>query len=179
MIRLFYYDKKLKSMKFSKQNVEKLRKKKAKIWIDLLGDPKKELSIIKKLFFLHPLTVEDLVKRNIRVKIEEFKEYLVIVMYGIEKNSHKETVHFHEVDLVLGKDFIISSHAHKFEAIEKLMKNSERLEELFSKGVDYILHKIIDSQVDNYFPVLDLIDEDIEKIEDDLTKKLIKRCLER
>lgn len=164
MIEIFYFDKGLK--KGAVKDLENLKKK--QVWLDISNISKGEAKLVKDAFGLHPLTTEDLISKNTRIKVEEFSNYLFCVFYGIQKTKSIGLV---ELDLVLGKNFVISSHLNKVDLIEELKNNKERLENLFKKGIDFIFHKLLDNEVDNYLPVLENIDDQIEYIEDEVTKR--------
>jgi magnesium transporter len=163
MMELFYFDKTVK--KGSVKDLSKL--KDMPLWIDITNITKEEAELMKKTFNLHPLSSEDLFNSNVRIKIEAFNDYLFCVFHGITKKKHIELV---ELDFVLGKTFIISNHKKEIQSITELKNNNEKMDALFSKGVDFIFHKIVDEQVDNFFPVLETIDESIENIEEEVTR---------
>jgi magnesium transporter len=175
MIDVFYFDKTLR--KGMIENLGKLRKK--KIWLDITDMTKQESELIKKTFNLHPLTEEDLFRPGTRIKVEEFPDYLFCVFYGIKSKKSPKMVEF---DLVLGDNFVISNHKEELGSISELKGNAERLERLFAKGIDFIFHKILDKEIDNFFPVLEGLDDRIEAMEEEVTKKptpeLLKNILE-
>ena len=159
MIEVFYLDKGIK-----KAGIEYFHKgKQAPFWIDITNITKEESDTIGKEFNLHPLTAEDLSNSHVRVKVEEFNEYLFCVFYSIRKAKAIELV---ELDFVIGKDFVISNHKKPVPSFEELKKDPEKLKSLFSKGPDFLFHKLLDMEVDNYFPLLETIDDNIEKLEE-------------
>lgn len=164
MIDILYFDKTLK--KGALKDLDKLKTK--QIWIDITDITKKEAELIKEKFNLHPLTAEDIVTSNTRIKVEEFPNYLFCVFYSIQKTK---TIELIEMDFILGENFIISNHRKEIPSYNELKNNRERLENLFKKGNDSIFHKLLDSEIDNYFPVLESIDDQIEDIEEKVTKK--------
>jgi len=170
VIDIFYFDKNLK--KGALKDLDKLKTK--QIWIDIIDITKKEADLIKEKFNLHPLTTEDLFNSGIRVKVEEFPNYLFCVFYGIQKTK---TIELIELDFILGENFIISNHRKEIPSYNELRNNKEKLENLFKKGNDFIFHKLLDSEIDNYFPVLETIDDQIEDIEEKVTKKTSPRLL--
>ncbi|MBN1645791.1 hypothetical protein JW868_02010 [Candidatus Woesearchaeota archaeon] len=94
MIEIYYYDGSLK--KGSIDNTSKLRK--YPIWIDITDITKEEADTIKKVFNLHPLTVEDLVNNHTRIKVEDFPQYVFCVFYRIKK---EKKIEIKELDFVL------------------------------------------------------------------------------
>jgi magnesium transporter len=174
MIEIFYFDQTVKRAQI--HELEHLKGK--KVWIDIINLSKEEADLLGTLFNLHPLTIEDLLKANCRIKVEEFNDYMISVAYGIVKNGNFELV---EVDTVLGEHFIITSHPTEISACAELKTSPDKLDGLFKKGVDFIFHHILDKEIDNYFSVLESIDEELEEIEEKVTdspsQELLKSIL--
>jgi magnesium transporter len=171
MLDVFEFDKTLQ-----KVDSNKLGSLQGKIWVDATGITKEEADQLKDKFNLHHLTAEDLVNQNIRIKVEEFSDYLFCVFYGVKK---EKAIELQELDFILGKDFVISSHHKEIPTFTELKSNLDKLEGLFSKGVDFIFHHLLDKEVDNFFPVLEEIDDQIEVIEEEVTKKARPELLQR
>ncbi len=177
MIDIFYFDKSTGTVERGKiTELEKIKNK--LIWIDITNISKREAELVKKTFNLHPLTVEDLCISRTRIKFEEFPGYLLCVFYGIQRAKKIELV---ELNFVIGQNFIISSHQKDIKSFTDLKKDKEKLENLFKKGNDFIFHKLLDNEIDNYFPVLEIIDDRVEEIGEKVTKKarpeLLKKIL--
>jgi len=170
MIEILYYDNEIKKAEI--KDIPKIKDK--KIWIDATGINKDELEMLKKEFDIHPLTAEDIAFNGTRIKVEEFNNYLFCVFYGLKKTKKFEKV---EIDLVLGENFVISNHKKQIDTYSELKKDTEKLKSLFEKGTDFIMHKLLDIEVDNYFPVLEEIDDEIEKIEIEVAKKASPKIL--
>ena len=174
MIEVFYYDGKVKKGSLSDFNMLKDKS----FWVDLTDITDEEKEFVQKAFNLHQLTAEDLLNQNTRIKVEEFSDYLFCVFYGIRKEKSFEMV---EIDFILGKNFLVTCHKNPFNSCDKLKNDEERLCTLFKKGNDFIFHKIIDEEIDNYFPVLEKIDYLVEDIEEEATlrpnSKLLGRIL--
>ena len=174
MIEVFYYDGRVKKGSLSDFNMLKDKS----FWVDLTDITDEEKEFVQKAFNLHQLTAEDLLNQNTRIKVEEFSDYLFCVFYGIRKEKSFEMV---EIDFILGKNFLVTCHKEPFNSCDKLKKDEERLCALFKKGNDFIFHKIIDEEIDNYFPVLEKIDDLVEDIEEEATlrpnSKLLGRIL--
>lgn len=165
MIDIYYYDGHLK--KGSIQNISKLKNN--KIWIDCNNITKEEIAILTKNFDIHPTTQEDIFNSSVRIKVEEFDNYLFCIFYGAKKNN--KLLEMYELDFVLGKDFVISNHKKSLETYEELKKDKETLESLFKRGEDFLLHHLIDLEVDNYFPILEDLDDQIEGLEEEAATK--------
>ena len=128
------------------KEIDKLKNK--PIWIDITDITKEESELIRKSFNLHPLTTEDMLNSNVRIKVEDFPNYLFCVFYGIQQTKSIEQT---ELDFVLGKNFIISNHKKEIASYKELKNNRDKLTFLFEKGIEFIFHKLLDAEIDNYF----------------------------
>lgn len=172
MIELYYFDNGLKIAKIADLN----KVKNKQLWIDITSITEEERYFIQKSFDLHPLTAEDLFNSNIRIKVEEFPSYLFCVFYGIKKEKNIQMV---ELDFIIGDNFLITNHKNDIESYNLLKSNNEKLENIFKKGNEFLFHKLLDDEIDNYFPVLEKIDDQIENIEDAITKKVRPELMTR
>jgi magnesium transporter len=159
-MRITYYDKGLHKA----SSLSEVGRK--PVWIDCTDITVDEASLLRESFDLHPLTVEDLVTSNSRIKIEEFPSYLFCVFYGIRSSGK---IHVEEVDFIIGRNFLITNHKKENPVIRSLLVDEARLASLFKKGVSHIFHKIVDAEVDGFFPVLSTMDDELEKIEEEAT----------
>lgn len=169
MLDIFYFDKTVKRGKI--KDIKKFKNK--LVWVDVINITLEECGWLTKVFNLHPLTAENLFHSNTRIKVEEFPHYLYCVFYGIKKNntSIKHSFELIELDFVLGKNFIITNHFVPINSSEELKNNKEILKTLFKEGIEFIFHKILDDEVDNYFPVLEEVDDMLDKMEEVAAKK--------
>lgn len=119
---------------------------------------------------LHPLVLEDILNTDQRPKTEDYGDYIYLVLKNFYTQD-REKLASDQVSLILGKNFILSfqeKESKLFESIkEKISKNKGRIRR---EGADYLTHAIVDNVVDNYFIVLENLEEKIEFLEDELVK---------
>ncbi|MBA3660981.1 MAG: magnesium/cobalt transporter CorA [Gammaproteobacteria bacterium] len=137
-------------------------------WVNIEGLHDTQLiQEVATYFKLHPLTVEDILNIAQRPKIEEFEDYLFVILKVLDWQSKKTTFKVKQLSLILGKDFVLSfqeADTTRFDQIrEKLHGTSQRLRE---QGTDYLTYRLIDAVVDEYFVVLESIGDRIEQVED-------------
>jgi magnesium transporter len=140
-------------------------------WIDIDGIH--DTSIFTKLgdcYGFHPLILEDILNTDQRPKVEDFQNYLFIVVKMLSYDQKKKVVNDEQLSLILGSNFLISFQDNKKGDIfiplrERLKNNQSRVRKT---GADYLAYSLLDAVVDNYFSILEEIGEDLELLEDKL-----------
>jgi len=160
MIDIFYLDKDVKKGK--EKDLAKLKNK--KVWIDVTKITHKEVDKLCKLFDLHPVTKEDMLLSHGRIKVEQFTHYMFNTFYTIEKG--RKRINLIPLEFVLGKNFLITTHPIARENFERLKERKDKLKRLFKSGVESIFHYLLDREIDQYFPILEELDDEIEKIDE-------------
>lgn len=139
-------------------------------WVNL--DGLEDRAIIEKIgehFALHSLLIEDITCDH-QPKVEEFENYLFFtlkMLYRIEDNK----IDYEQISFVLGRDYLLSFQEKEGDLFGPL-RDRLRLDQgrVRKKKADYLLYRLIDIIVDNYYVVLDSIGQQIEDIEDDIYK---------
>lgn len=139
-------------------------------WVNL--DGLEEKSIVQKIadhFCLHTLLVEDITSDH-QPKVEEYDDYLFFtlkMLYRIEENK----IDYEQISFVLGKDYLLSFQEKEGDLFGQLRERI-RLDQgrVRKKKADYLLYRVIDIIVDNYYNVLDAIGQQIETIEEEIYK---------
>ena len=118
-------------------------------------------------FELHPLLLEDVLNTKQRPKIEEYDDHIFLTLKMLSINEEEDIVNSEQVSFVLGKNWVISFQEQQgdiFEAVRVRLRESKG--NIRKKGADYLLYRLIDSVVDNYFSVTEHINESTETLED-------------
>ncbi|MDD5130350.1 MAG: magnesium/cobalt transporter CorA [Candidatus Omnitrophica bacterium] len=139
------------------------------LWIDIQEIDDNDIDLLTEVFNIHPLTIEDCIMANTRPKVENFKDYLYLIMFSLECDE-KSKIKMGEMDFCLGKNFLITSHN---DPISTLTTNKERIRKdspIIKNGADFLLYAIIDSLVDSYFPVIHKFDDSVDQMSDELFK---------
>ena len=138
------------------------------VWINVDGLDAKLIEDIGGIYDLHPLILEDILNTDQRPKTEDLGDYIYIVLKNF-KNQDNVNVPSEQVSIILGNNFILSFKEREtslFEPIrERLRGNKGRIRKA---GPDNLAHALIDNVVDNYFFVLEELEEKIEYLEDAL-----------
>jgi magnesium transporter len=120
----------------------------------------------------HELDIEDVLSKRQRPKIDEYPDYLFVVLHFPFYDKSVQRLNAAELDLFLGKDFLVTLPNVELLPVTYLFRrcedDPERREELFSKGSGYLLYHILDDLFDYCFPILDKIATKLDAIEDDM-----------
>jgi magnesium transporter len=133
------------------------------VWVALRDPTPEELEEMRVEFDLHELAVEDALKGNQRPKIEEYGDCLFAVMQPVELEGDELIVG--EIDVFTGADYVLSVRRRTKQGFSNVRGRCEREPELLKEGPGYVLYALMDTVVDRYFPVIDHLEEELEKIE--------------
>jgi magnesium transporter len=118
----------------------------------------------------HPLDYEDVFSRNQRPKIDQYPDYLFIVLHFPRFDKKVGRLGAAELDVFVGPDFLVTLPNEPIDAVEYLFErcrtNEELRESLLSQGTGYLLYKIVDDCVDAAFPMLGKMGHKLERIEE-------------
>jgi magnesium transporter len=127
-------------------------------WIHIEEPGPLERAWLAEHYDFHPLDLEDVMSRNQRPKIDEYPEYLFIVLHFPVFDKQVGRLNSGELDLFVGPDFIITIPNQPLKPVEYLFErcrtSEEAREQLFSKGTGYMLYQIVDQCFDYCFPML-------------------------
>src|SRR3954451_15383419 len=141
-------------------------------WINIERPGPLEQGWLEDRFEFHPLDYEDVRSRNQRPKIDEYDEYLFIVLHFPVFDKQVGRLNTGELDVFVGPDFLITLPNVELQPVEYLFErcrpSEQAREELFSKGSGYLLYKVVDSAFDYCFPMLRKIGNKLDRLEEDI-----------
>jgi len=142
-------------------------------WINIDGlHDVKIIGKIGKHFDIHPLVLEDIVNTGQRPKMEDFDEYIFIVMKMLYFDEQNEETRSEQVSLILGQNFVISfqeTNGDIFNPVRNRIREGKG--RIRKSGPDYLAYAVMDAVVDNYFSVLEKFGERIEGMEGGLVEE--------
>jgi magnesium transporter len=138
-------------------------------WINIDGLQK--ISTIEKIgnyFNLHPLVLEDIANTAQRPKMEDYTDYLFVVLKMLQYSEEDNEIKGEQVSLILGSNWVVSfqeTEGDVFDPIRERIRTDKG--NIRKMGADYLAYVLMDAIVDNYFAVLEKVGEKIEEIEDE------------
>ena len=144
-----------------------LSRRDANLWLHFDTPTEEELDFLKENFAIHHLTIEDIVNQNQRPKIEPFENYVYLAIHPLRREAKWE-IEPSELDLLLGRGWIVSVHYGPLPGLINHSQLHERIPAALGRGADFLLYTLVDLVVDSYFPVMDDVEDKIESLEDRL-----------
>ncbi len=135
------------------------------LWVDLAAPTDEEIKLIlETLFAFHPLAIEDCVADSPFPKLEEFDDYLYLVMHAVDY-SRADKFTTTELDLFLGKNFLVTFHRLPLKPVQAALDRYIKVPATLVRGPDRFAHVILDLMVEAYKPALDELRQELEQIE--------------
>ena len=143
------------------------------VWVAMFEPDPAELSAMQRQFDLHELAVDDARNGHQRPKIEEYGDSLFVVLHMIESAGDKLNVG--EVDIFVGPNYVLSVRSRVQRGFTDVRARCEREPHLLQHGSAFVLYALMDAVVDRYFPVLDALADELERIEEEIFGKGLGR----
>lgn len=135
-------------------------------WIHIFDtDPEKSAEILLKDFGFHPVAVEDAVGRDERPELKEFEDHIFMVAPALVGKIDGEEV-FDEVGIFIKGETLVSITHHEIPALNHLHQRFCQRKQLSISGVGFLAYSLLDSILDEYFPCLDDIEDEVDEISD-------------
>lgn len=138
------------------------------LWVDVDTSVPEQAEALKQIKGLHPLAVEDALCHNSRPKLEEYPHCLFVVIIGVrfhEGTADPYDLETYDLSFFLGSNALVTAHEGKSTPVDDVAGRIERNPELLAHGIDRLTHAVMDGSIDDYFPVLDKIDEFVDDLE--------------
>jgi magnesium transporter len=136
------------------------------VWVALSDPDVATLEQMQREFDLHPLAVEDANHGEQRPKIEEYEESLFAVIHMLEQRNGELVSG--AVHVFVGRNYILSVRTGVEKGFQDVRERCEREPELLRRGAGYVLYALMDAVVDRYFPIIESIETELERIEDQI-----------
>lgn len=136
------------------------------VWIGLYAPSAELLKQVQHEFTLHDLAIEDAHRAHQRPKLETYGDSIFIVLRTARMNEQKCRIEFGETHFFVGANFIVSVRHGSSVSYADVRARCESTPQLLRKGPGFALYAVMDSIVDQYFPVIQALEQDLEELED-------------
>ena len=138
------------------------------LWVELQQKDHTCDILLGETLALHPLTIEDIWATRSQPKLEDYDDYLYLIIHGIAGTKAGE-LDLIELDLVLGPSYVITHDPQNL--VDAVRSEIDRAPRLLEKGPAWLMHAILDHAIDHYLPVIDDLDRQVEQLENDVLRK--------
>jgi magnesium transporter len=134
------------------------------VWVALKDATPDELFEMQRQFGLHELAVEDAQHGHQRPKLEEYGDSLFAVVHTVEAAGDELKVG--ELSIFAGRNYLLSVRNRTEQGFTSVRARTEREPHLLKHGSGFVLYALIDTVVDRYFPVVESLEDDLERLEE-------------
>ena len=140
----------------------------ATLWADLVQPtPEEGQQILADTFHFHPLSVEDALSEVHHPKIEPYDGYLYVILHGIDFHRGEHEFATRDVDFFLGPTYLVTVHDGRSRSIQTLKEVCELHAHILEEGPLALMHRIVDSMIDNYSPEMAELEDQIDELEEE------------
>jgi len=139
------------------------------VWVALFEPSPDDLQEMREQFGLHELAVEDASHGHQRPKLEEYGDSLFAVLQSVELKGDEMQVG--ELEIFVGPNYVLSVRMHSERGFQSVRTRCEREPHLLKHGAAFVLYALMDAVVDRYFPVLDALECELERVEEQIFKQ--------
>jgi len=138
-------------------------------WVELDQETPEATRFLEQTLAIHPLAIEDVWADVGLPKVEDFDDYVQVIVHGLreaDRSSNDVPLELAELDILIGKTWLVT-HAHdeKVCAVTPVQEELQRSSKLLKKGPAWVAHALMDHLVDEYMPLVDRFDDQIEGVE--------------
>ena len=141
-------------------------------WIDTTSIDEPLRALLTDVLKLHPLAVEDILLDRPGPKVEDYGDYLYMVIHGLAcDDADVENLATVELDVVLARRWLLTHHRGQLKAPGEVADEFARNCKVMERGPAFVAHAVIDRMVDLYLPVTEAFDEQIDALETDVVER--------
>ena len=147
-------------------------------WLDLDSPSDDEVASLAELFQFHPLSVEDMVKRGQRPKLDDFGDYMFLVYYGARVPSEdsgggaasdtETEIELEEVHAFIAGGYLVTVHDGDCSALDEAR---ERMEKQKPRSEQFVVYRVLDGLTDTFFPLLERLEDRLEALDEDIFER--------
>jgi magnesium transporter len=148
------------------------------IWADVADPTSQDFIELAEEFNFHHLSIEDCRKEHQRPKVEEYPGYYFIVVYEAQLMGPHDHLELRELNIFLGANYLVTVHSRPIRAVETARRLWPEWADRAEHGSGLLSYLLIDAIVDDYLPLLDILSERIDDLEDKIFGEFQPEALE-
>lgn len=175
------------------QMLAECRANRAMLWIDLQDDTASVNAkdgvdaavdtamkhVLREVFQFDALAVDDALAETHVPRVDDWSEYLYVVLHAVAFKSEIEDIDTRELDAFLGRNFLVTYHYEDIPELDQAWRQTQRDERLWRRGADYLFYTLSDAIATGYMPCMDAIDGVSDELLDSVFDKPSPAHIER
>jgi magnesium transporter len=149
------------------------------LWVDIISPSDEDKMLLEQGFGFHRLAVEDCMTTDTHPpKIDDFDDYLFLIVHGIDYQSDSDIVETAELALFIGSHYVISIHHLPFYSIQTVQAHVDESGRWMMKGADFLAHSLIDALIDNIVPTIYRMNTIADELEEAAIRSPVSATME-
>ena len=157
---------------------EFIKVKENMVWLDVENPTADDIALLHEEFEFHHLSLEDAVHQQQRPKIDEYGAYFFLVAHSLTYNPEELEMRWQEVDLFVGRNYVVTVHMEPVAALKTSLERAEKHPQMLTEGVGFLVYSIMDAIIDEYMPILEVIDDQVDDIEQGIFHEFRESAIE-
>ena len=138
------------------------------VWADVSDPTSRDFEELAEEFGFHPLSIEDCRNEHQRPKVEEYEGYYFIVLYEASLSGPNDTLELRELNIFLGSNYLVTVHSQPIRAVQTARRLWSEWQDRENHGAGLLAYLLIDAIVDDYLPLLDVLSDRMDDLEDQI-----------
>jgi magnesium transporter len=152
------------------------------VWADFDKPTPEDARVLSDVFRFHDLAVEDALSESHHPKIESYGDYLYLILHGIDFSARQHRFRTRDVDFFLGAQFLVTVHPGVSRSLGRVSSICQKNDRVLGEGPGILLHRIVDTMVDNYRPEVEKLSDRLDTLEQEVFERpnpnLVRRILD-
>ncbi len=149
------------------------------LWVDVEETTDADIDTLERVFGFHSLALGDCVSKDVHApKIDDYGEYLFIIVHAVDYTSESDVVETTEVAFFIGPHFVVTSHAVPVLSVASVRRLVEEDGQPMRQGADFLAHVLLDALIDNILPAVERLEDVLDDIEEEVIRDPRQETLE-
>lgn len=163
----------------SPEDISELRENPAiTLWLDLSAPSEAEIALLREEFGFHPLAIEDATRPHQRPKVDNYGSYYFVVFYCLDVDEQTREFCTTPIYLFIGQNYLVTVHNEPIAALQDTLRRWRAPDSSLDQDVGSLVYGLLDAVVDDYFPMIDLIADRVDELEDSIFSNFDERALQ-
>ncbi len=143
-----------------------LKDRRGLLWVDFSGESPEICQPILEGFGFHPLAIDDALQETHSPKVDDWDDYLYVVLNYMMVNPDDWKPTNDELDIFVGRNYIVTHHDLSMDFVDEVWASCLRDTRHVQEGADHLLYLLADNLITHYMPIVEQVDEGLDEIED-------------